>query len=380
MKTIISIFILFSLSAYSKQLLAQSSSPAGSADSNTTNSIFSAALGVQHGFIFAHSPSVENTKGANPTGVEFILSFQRNDASSWELCNCFPRRGLLLAYYNYDTKILGSSYTAAYFLEPVYKITNRSFFSFRGAAGASLLTNPYDSIKNAGNRSYSTRLNAYLLLGVSAWFHIQPQWWLNASLNYQHESNGGMKQPNKGINWPTAGVAISYQPQNTTYRTAEKSSSKNWIDEPLRWDLTIFGIARKGVDANGKRKKLGLFGGGLQVAKQVGRMNNLTTGFEIYRDASLKAQLEKDSLPLSPLKAGISAGHEFILGKFLFSSRLGVYIIDQTPYYDLLFHRWGLMYRINKKAAIGFNLQAHRQVADFIDLRFTYSAGRKRNN
>ncbi len=67
------------------------------------------------------------------------------------------------------------------------------------------------------------------------------------------------------------------------------------------------------------------------------------------------------------------AGHEFFLGKFLFSQRLGYYVFDQTPYYDNLFHRWGLHYRLNKQVGFGFNLLAHRQVAEFIDFRISYS-------
>src|SRR5688500_1705284 len=69
----------------------------------TTNrhlkNIFSTSIGIQHGFIFAHSPEVENTKGSLPTGAELIFSWQKSDAAVWDLCNCFPRKGLLLAYY-----------------------------------------------------------------------------------------------------------------------------------------------------------------------------------------------------------------------------------------------------------------------------------------
>ncbi len=85
------------------------------------SNLFSTGLGVQHGFIFAHSQNVQNTKGSHPTGIEVIFSWQRNDASVWALCNCYPRKGLLLAYYDYDNVILGKSFTAAYFLEPVYQ-------------------------------------------------------------------------------------------------------------------------------------------------------------------------------------------------------------------------------------------------------------------
>ena len=187
--------------------------------------MFSAGAGVQHGFIFAHSEAVENTKGSNPTGVEVVLSWQRNDSTIWSLCNCYPRKGLLLSYYDYDNQVLGKSATAAYFLEPSYRLSKGAFFSFKGAAGFSYLTNPFDSLKNPGNMSYSTRINGYLLLGVGLWFRLGRQWWLNTSANYQHESNGGLKEPNKGINWPTAGLATSATCGLTTGGRASRRSS-----------------------------------------------------------------------------------------------------------------------------------------------------------
>ena len=99
----------------------------------------------------------------------------------------------------------------------------------------------------------------------------------------------------------------------------------------------------------------------------------MTLGTEIYHDEELRLKLKRDSLDASALKAGILVGHEFLLGKFLFNQRLGYSVLDQTPYYDKLYHRWGLQYRINQNLGIGFNLQAHRQVADYVDLRITYS-------
>ena len=41
--------------------------------------IFSVGLGGQYGFVFAHTESVQNTKGSYPYGVELLLSWQRND-------------------------------------------------------------------------------------------------------------------------------------------------------------------------------------------------------------------------------------------------------------------------------------------------------------
>ena len=94
---------------------------------SSKKNIFSVALGVQYGFVFAHTESVQNTKGSYPYGVELLLSWQRNDQKTWDLCNCYPRKGLLLAYYNYDNDILGSGVASAYFIEPTYRLTKNFF-------------------------------------------------------------------------------------------------------------------------------------------------------------------------------------------------------------------------------------------------------------
>lgn len=343
------------------------------------NNIFSVGAGVQRGFILAHSQAVENTKGANPTGLELIFSWQRNDAAIWNLCNCFPRKGLLLAYYDYDREILGSSFTAGYFLEPVYRLGKGVFFSFKGIAGLSYLTNPHDSLHNPTNQSYSTALSGYLLFGAGIWIRLNDKWWLNGSVNYQHESNGGLRQPNKGINWPTAGIALSYSPRPEPYYTGIRTKKRYRGDYSTRWDISMFGIAKRAIDEDGSSRRLPIFGLGLQASKQIGAIHALTAGTEIYTDLALRAQLKQDSIKVSHVRAGLLLGHEFLLGKFLFSQRIGISLLDKTPYFDKVYHRWGIHYRINEHLGAGINLQAHRHVADFIDVRFIYSwqKGRK---
>ena len=344
--------------------------------SKQNKKIFSIGAGAHYGTIFSHSPEVEYSKGSRPFGFDVNLTWQRNDSATWNLCNCFPRSGLLLAYYDYDNEILGKSFTAAYFLEPTYRISPKTYFSFKASAGLSYLTNPFDSIENPNNRSYSTTINEYLLLGIGLWFKINKNWWVNGMINYQHESNGGIKQPNKGINWPTASLAFSYQTNPSPYILGRRQKERFWKGFPIRWDIGLFGIAKRTLDENGESKRLPLIGLSFQGAKQVGSINNLTLGAEVFYDDALSSRLKLDSIEASATRAGLLFGHEFILGKFLFSQRIGVYVYNQTDYFDAVFHRWGIHYNINKHLGIGFNLMAHRHVADFIDLRVTWGWGR----
>ena len=335
--------------------------------------IFSVTLGSQFGFVFAHTESVQNTKGSYPYGGELILSWQRNDQKTWDLCNCYPRKGLLLGYYDYDNTILGKGLVSAYFLEPTYRLNKSIFFSFRGAAGIAWLTNPYDPDDNSENMSYSTVVNMYTTVGLGLWWRLGDKWWINTSANYQHISNGGMKQPNKGLNYPTAGLAVSYIPQPMPYFSGERSKDKYWKGQPVRWDVGVFGMAKRIQVDSGVSKRVPIIGVLTQAAKQVGRINALTAGIEVSADRSVDMQLEKDSIKASPVRAAALGGHEFLLGKFNFSQRIGVYFFDQTPYFDAWFHCWGINYRINKSFNVGLNLKAHKQVAEYIDVRLVYS-------
>ncbi|MDQ4141783.1 MAG: acyloxyacyl hydrolase [Bacteroidota bacterium] len=335
--------------------------------------LFAAGLGVQHGFIFPHSKEVQNTKGARPTGVEFNLNWQSNDAPTWNLCHCYPRQGLLLAFYDYDIAILGKGVAAAYLLEPTYRISNSTFVSLKGAAGLAYLSNPFDSIQNPTNQSYSTAVSGYLLFGVGAWYQFREHWWLNASANYQHVSNGGMKKPNKGINWPTFGLTLVYQPELRAYYSGVRTREKFWRNYSPRWDISVLGSAKRGLNKNNNRVRSPLLGIAVQGAKQVGRISTITLGTEVYHDEELRHELNNAGIGTNPVKAGVMLGHEFILGKFLFSQRLGYYLFNPEPNFEHLFHRWGLHYRINQHFGFGFNLLAHSEVADFIDLRIAYS-------
>jgi hypothetical protein len=147
----------------------------------------------------------------------------------------------------------------------------------------------------------------------------------------------------------------------------------------MDWRFSLFGTARRDVNEAGKSQRLLLIGTSVQAAKQVGRINNLTLGTEVSYDQELRLQLKKDTISASAVLNGIMVGHEFILVKFLFSQQLGIYTFNQTPYYDRVYQRWELQYRFPSGLGLGFTLKAHRQVADYADLRISYSFRKPKN-
>jgi hypothetical protein len=191
--------------------------------------------------------------------------------------------------------------------------------------------------------------------------------------NFQHISNGGLKQPNKGVNWPTMGIhLVRYNRPLDLYR-GNRLKDSSWRKLGWRKDLAVFGIAKRWIDENGDSKRLPVTGVMAQIGKQVSGTNQVNAGAEWSYDGTIDRRLKDDSIAGSPHKVALTGGHEFLLGRFIFSQHIGIYIFNDNPYTDSWFHRWGLLYRAGNRYWLGFNLKAHRHVADYIDVRLMYS-------
>mgnify|MGYP000459864289 CR=1 FL=1 len=357
---------LFFLITFTCRLLAQADSTASSEPIPKTTTV---SLLGHYGSIFAHSADVLNTAGARPVGLHLDIGRQRYGEEAWMKYGCYPRSGITLAYYDFDKEVLGRSLTAAYYFEPTFPLSQRLTLALRGTLGLSWLSNPYHPERNPTNLSYSTPLSAYLALGVSTYFRFNPQWALVLTGDYQHISNGGFRQPNKGINWPTAGLGLDYTLSPVPMgRPGRRVRSQDWRNNRPRKDLYVFG-GLQNVDA-GESAQFPIIGAGVTYSRQIARINSLTAGAEAHMDYALREKLTRDSLAhLSAMRAGVLVGHEFLLGKVVFSQQLGLYAFQKTPYFPRFYQRWGLLYRFGRSFSAGLNLKAHSQIANFWDVR-----------
>ena len=123
------------------------------------------------------------------------------------------------------------------------------------------------------------------------------------------------------------------------------------------------------------RENLFLFSPGLEVkwSRQFARLNAYTFGGEIMYDNGTGYVLEQEDDNATPIKAGLAAGHEFLLGKFLFSQQFGAYLSNPNPEHPDVYQRYGLVFRINKRFSAGISLKAHGHVANFLDARMGIS-------
>ncbi|MBN8664522.1 MAG: acyloxyacyl hydrolase [Chitinophagales bacterium] len=335
-------------------------------------------LALTQGSIYAHTKDVENTKGARPIGIEWSFVWRKTDSTTYRKFYGFPSQGISVQWTNFDNAILGRGFTAAYFIEPDIHFGQDAGMGIRAAAGMAFLNNPHDPQKNPTNSSYSTRLNSYLALGLRPYWQISSQWQAFGMLSYRHTSNGGVSLPNKGVNWITMDAGLRYYPnKKQDLRERIQRWKQLGYQKTTRWDIGMF-YASRSID-NTSAERFGVLGLSLLVSKQTGRTHAFTLGAELYQDNALREQLKADTLQASAIKSGLLLGHEFLWGRFIFSQQIGMYLFDQSPYYPVWYHRWGLLYRVRERWLLGFQLKAHKHIALFPDLRIQYSF-KKRSN
>ena len=334
--------------------------------SDSVSTVKLAGLKFHVGSVLIHSRDLRPIEDSYPLGIELDFAWHKISQKAWESCMCYPKVGIALTHWDYDNPdVLGQGVTGLFYIEPVFNTNGWVNYSVRMGMGLSYQNKPYDPVDNPNNLSYSTYVAFPLQLGGSAHFRVQPRWLLHTTLVYNHFSNGGVKQPNKGINWPSVGVGMSYYLQDFEFKQRAAIDWRNNGPPQKRLDFTLF------LSYEEPRENLFLFSPGLEIkwSRQFARLNAYTLGGEVMYDNGsgyVLDQLEDDA---TPVKAGLAIGHEFLLGKFLFSQQFGAYLSNPNTEHPAVYQRYGLVFRIDQRFCTGISLKAHGHVANFLDAR-----------
>lgn len=342
------------------------------AQSDSLKSPFSVGLKAHYGFIIPHSETIQNQAFSNPWATELEFSWHLNKEKTWQNFGTFPRVGASLFYINFDNpEVLGEGLAITPFVEPFLSVNRRLSASFRFGVGLVYLNQVYDIETNPENLFYSTDLSFLLNLNFGLNYRISPHWRIRLSGYYNHISNGGVREPNKGINFPTASVGVEYVLNPIVFPNYSKRDWKTLYENLRTVNIAVFGNATNVAEGDNRRYPLG----GIDAYyKQIfGRMSSFLVGTEWLLDGASQEKSKREGMPISLHKVSLTAGHELILGKFLFSQRLGFYLFNERTTDSNFYQRLGLSYSISKHTFVGINLKTHGDVADFLDFRVGYA-------
>lgn len=321
------------------------------------------SLEGQYGFIIPHSQDLKEISQSNPFGVNIHYQAMNMGKNRWNACNCFHYLGVQLSYHNFANRdIIGSAYSISGTFEPVLWKNEKLSFSLLSGMGVSYLDKVYHEITNPENIFFSSPISFILFVTPKIEYRFGENWSSQLTVAYNHISNGGQSQPNKGINYPMMGIGVNRYFQSAPFPKYEKSS----LPKTFQWYVETAFTTRESDWSEGRNPVFSLVGG---FYKNLTAVNAIGAGLEITKDYSLEVEERRaEALMPAPFIA-----HHFLFGRIDFSQRFAFYTQKPSGYNDFLFYqRYSLMYRLINDFYLGFSLKAHGHVAENMDVRISY--------
>ncbi|MGK7390352.1 MAG: acyloxyacyl hydrolase [Candidatus Cyclobacteriaceae bacterium M2_1C_046] len=324
---------------------------------------------LHKGVIWAHTSKLEDISDSAPWGVELSWSKINTSKKAWKNCNCYSRVGVSFNYFNFQNPdVLGSSYNLIAFAEPYLNLNDKLYYTIRAGIGPSYLTKVYDEQTNPKNLFFSSPISFIILANFTANYKIAPQWAVNVSAQYSHISNGGIKKPNKGMNFPTFSLGADYIVDPVSLKPREKViSEKGNLQFYGRFFTTRPDVPPTDNLPPSRDWLFGLAAGG-QI--NIANFHGISIGTELVKDLALKMEGERKDLGDDHYIVAAMAGHHLLFGRFDFNQQLGYYLVKPEHYTDhKLYQRYELAYKINEYLLAGVSLKAHAEVAQNFDVR-----------
>lgn len=323
-----------------------------------------------YGTTIAHTKKIASIKSNNPVGLQIDLFRQKDNQENFNTCNCYPQSGISISLFEYgNNDIVGQGIHSTIYLEPQFKISDKNYFILRASAGLAFMNRPYDSIENPNNLAYSLPVSGFVSFGPGWRYYIHPQYSLFIIFPFNHVSNGGIKDPNIGLNFPSVQFGLSKQ----NYRLNRKFKKEYLGKQIQKNTFSMTGFFSSRTVKNGEKKRFLIYGIESAYQRKMSALLSLNGAFEFYKDDALKERYRREQgVSKDRYRLGLMSGLQLHLGRFELYHRLGAYLYDPGLYNGRVFHRHGLQYLLNEKSSVGVEVKAHKEVANFLDFRFQY--------
>ncbi|MFW5767572.1 MAG: acyloxyacyl hydrolase [Bacteroidota bacterium] len=337
-------------------------------------------LKPHYGFVVPHSRSLVDVGSAHPFGTEIEAGFHLLARPDHSLREPLSKAGVSLMHVNFDyPQVLGSSTSVIVFAEPFINYRGFVLLSLRVGLGASYVSKVYDENSNPANLFISSHLSILTHLDLYLSRYINKNWFIMAYAKYNHISNIGIKEPNKGLNFPVFGLGAGYTFDPVIF--PDVSEQPAWHNL-LTLTASLYGSMYKSEGSDAIKDGKPAIGAMILAGKRVSRLNGFSLGLEGHANYRRKQQMEQENLPVDYRELSFLAGHELILGDFVFSQHWGTYIY--APYYGTdyqdkhFFQRYSFTYGLTESFTMGMSIRAHGKTALNFNLLLSYEIWKKK--
>lgn len=235
--------------------------------------------------------------------------------------------------------------------------------------GLVYLSQVHHPVQNPENVFFSSPLSFQVEAAIRLQVLLSRQIKLVGTGRYAHISNGGIRMPNKGMNFPLLEFGIEYLPHGEQFPLPPGAK-----DYPRRWIFSAdFGGSLKNTPSDwpsGSRPRP-VLNFSFRAEKAFSPLNRVFVASEVTLDGFLDQKLAHYQLRGVPLLPGILAGHTWVLGKLELRTGMGMYGYHPDPAASRFYQRYSLHYTFHTSWQIGGSLKTHGHVADIFDIRIT---------
>jgi len=336
---------------------------------------------VYYGWTLDHHIEITPYKRHYPA---FEVSLQRATygRTRWEYMYNYPLIGI--AYWYSDlgkTKPLGEAHAVFPFIN--FPLLGKKGFNiyFRLGVGLGYLTKKYDRYENYENLAIGSHLNGNVNLLVEARMNMGKRLIAAGGVSLVHFSNGGIKQPNYGLNMPGVNLSLAYR----------LSTENPYMKRKLLPELYLFEFDGKryvNVDVDvafGAKSMQPMLGKGnmylvsavwANMMWPVGYKGRLGFGVDISFDGSDKKTLELRGVypehDIQLVNTGLNAAYEMAFSRMAIMMNLGWQLTGLDKRDGYVYEKLALRFGINENLYTALTLKANYGKADFISLGVGY--------
>lgn len=329
---------------------------------------------MHYGFIIPHSESIRDVSHTRPYGFELSRSNFHTSYNDWLVFNGYWISGLEASYFNFQNpSVIGSVIAISAFAEPVLSYGNKYFLTVRFGGGLSYHNRIYDKDENPLNLFFSSRISFPLYVSARIKYSIGENTFITFSGTYNHISNGGYKQPNKGINFPTLALGLEHFQKTPPVLDNRYSSYPEIRKAETSVTMQVLTTVRMINEENEfPQKACFVYGLHTRISKPFGSIYSLNAGAEIIWDRYIRETLRRSFIDLDYTRFALTCGQNFRLGKVNFTQYFGFYLYSPNKARNSVYQKYELAYDISGKISLGVYLKAHAQVAESMGFVFNY--------
>ncbi len=326
-----------------------------------------------YGTILPHSERIRQLAFNHPYGLELSFSWLNYSEKSIRQLNCYSYTGIAINYIDFGHPEIGQSVNAWYYFEPLLRFQKKLGFGIRSGVGISYLTTVFDEINNPENQFFASHIAFLLLVEFKAKYKINRHLELTSSICYNHISNGGLKQPNYGMNFPTLTIGADYHFNPIDLGPIVKEKL-----DPAKKVWKLKGEVLSSIKVQNKtdifdEKACFAYGFSVFANKRIAKFSALNFGAEFIDDRYIEEEIRRFGLDTDYKRAAAFIGHDLIFGKVNFTINWGVYFYAPYKAKDPYYQKYMLQYNFNDRLCAGGFMLAHGDAAEIMGFNFGYA-------